>query len=200
MSRRRFILAAAGALGGGGAFLALSQFFGHSERLKRAIGDGSPFKVHATGYWPSTARSDERKMEGKNEDRIGAPLHTLEEYLDGKSDHVSISGDLDIFPYGQKLVVEGWPGVPGLVGRVVDTGSHFFNVGGLVKKGKGSKVYRVIGEEPLDFDVYSSKTFVPKKGITARPVVGDHWASRTKKTVKEIHTEKLVGLDLLGAA
>lgn len=212
MITRRTIAIGSGAVIGGGLFVALYQAIAHARAISRGVGSapdfldgaGGTFKVHATGYWPSTAREDERKMEGKNKDRIGAPLHTLEDFIAGRSDHVSLSGDLDIFPYGQLLLIHGWPGVPNLRGRVTDTGGHFFNVGGLVKRGKASKVIRVFSEEPLDFDVESSKTFVPKKGITATIVPGDHWASRTKKTVQTVQTDKiqrdgLIGIDAMVA-
>ena len=189
---------AGGALLAGSA-LAWWQIWSTVDAIKKGVGyapafeggTGGSFKVHATGYWPATARSDEKSMEGKNEDRIGAPLHTIEDFIAGRSDHVSISGDIDVFPYGQKLLIEGWPDAPNLVGRVTDTGSHFYDAGGLVKKGKASKVYRVIGEEPLDFCVVSSKTFVPKHNVVAQIVVGDHWISRTKRTIKELNTSNI---------
>jgi hypothetical protein len=203
------LLSGGGAVAAAGAALGLAWWrsSAHTRAIVQGVGAapaftggaGGVFRVRPTGYWPFTAREDEKKMEGGVHDRIGAPLYTVEDFLAGKSDHVSLSGDLDIFPYGQKLIIEGWPGAPNLVGRVTDTGGNFFNVGGLVKKGKASKVYRVLGEEPLDFCVFSSKTFVPKKGVTARIVPGDHWASRTKATVKDVDKSKFQGQAVVGS-
>lgn len=187
MNRRKFLLAL---LGGGAAATAVGAWwsaFSTVSAIKKGVGSapayddgaGGTFKVHPTGYWPYTAREDEKKMEGKPVDRKGAKLYTLEDFLSGKSDHVSGAGDYEIFPYGQKLIVDGWPDVPNLVIRVTDTGGHFHG---------SKKIYRVMGEEPIDFCVYTRKTFVPKKGITARIVPGDHWA---KKGLKDVDKSKI---------
>lgn len=182
----RAVAVALGGVGAGGVlYLAYDWLFVRDLRGK--VAGGGTFKVHATGYWPETARADERKMEGKNVDRIGEPLHTVEDYQAGRSDHASVSGDPDIFPYGQKIVVDWFDGT--IVGRVTDTGSHFHGL---------KKVYRVVGEEPLDFDVHSSSTPVPKHGVVARIVPGDHWASKTKRSVAEVATEKIKDQVVIG--
>lgn len=120
------------------------------------------FPIRCTGYWPFSARPEERRMEGGPVDRKGHPLHTLEDYRAGKADFVSVSGDYTIFPYGQRLTITEWPDV---IFRVVDTGSHFHGAG---------KVYRESGSEPFDICVASSKS--PVDANTYAVIVpGDHW-------------------------
>ncbi len=178
------------ALGGAGAgtalYLAYDWLFARDLRGK--VARGGTFKVHATGYWPETASASEQKMEGGKEGaaawrgrRVVDPgtgkralLHTVEDYQAGKSDHVSVSGDPDVFPFGQKIIVDWFDGQ--IVGRVTDTGGHFHGL---------KKVYRVVGEEPLDFDVHSSSTPVPKKDVVARIVPGDHWDEGGAAVAKE---------------
>lgn len=172
------------------AYIASRKAAAHVEEMKSMAEGGGTFKVHATGYWPFSAKASEKKMEGAPVDRKGKPLHTVEDFLAGKADHVSVSGDDAIFPYGQLLVVD-WGG-KSIKARVTDTGGHFRGAG---------KVYRVIGEEPLDFCVESSKTAVPKSNVTAQIIKGDHW----DKAGKAIATEGLkgqnvmVGLDVFAA-
>jgi hypothetical protein len=176
-------------------YLAYDWLF--ERELKDKIISGGSFKVHATGYWPETASEAEKKMEGGLEGaaawrgrRVVDPttgkrvqLHTVEDFLAGHSDHVSISGDPDIFPFGQKLVVNWFDKT--IVGRVTDTGGHFHGP---------KKVYRVVGEEPLDFDVHSSSTPVPKKGVVAQIAVGDHW----DKIGTQLVAEKFKGQTVTG--
>jgi len=102
-------------------------------------------------------------MEGAPVDRKGAPLHTVEDFLAGRADHVSVSGDYEIFPYGQKILIP-W-GDKTIIGRVTDTGGHFHGAG---------KVYRVVGREPLDVCVESSKTVIPDRDATVTIVPGDN--------------------------
>jgi hypothetical protein len=109
-------------------------------------------KIRATGYWPYSAREDEKKMEGGTNDRLGHPIITLEQHLSNPTryPYVSVSGDDAIWPAGQRISIDAWPSA---VFRVVDTGSHFRGAG---------KIIRVTGYEPLDIAVNSSKTTVPK--------------------------------------
>lgn len=154
---------------------------------------GPQFAVHATGYWPYSAREDEKQMEGGVDDRKGKPIITLEMHTADpvKYPYVSVSGDDNIFPYGQRLSINAWPGK---VFRVVDTGSHFRGT---------NKVYRVMGEEPLDFAVDSSKTEIPKRDVLATIVVGDTFDKSTKVVAADKFKGQSVavgcGLDLLGA-
>jgi hypothetical protein len=140
------------------------------------------FAAHLTGYWPFTAREDERKMEGGINDRRGNRLHTLEQHLADPVAHpfVSVAGDDQVFPYGQRLEISAWPG---RTFRVVDTGGHFRGAG---------KLYRVLGEEPLDICVDSSKTIVPKKGITARIIPGDNFERGKAVATSGIKSQNVV--------
>jgi len=158
-------------------------------------GSANTITLHLTGYWPFQAgmTATERKMEGAPVDRKGKPLYTAEAFLAGKADHVSLSGDPDIFPYGQKINIP-W-GNKMLVGRVTDTGGHFHGLG---------KVFRVAGAEPIDVCVESSKTVIPKKTVDAAVIVGDH----LDKSPKQLALDKAGkpqtvavgdGFDLLGA-
>lgn len=152
---------------------------------------GIAFEARVTGYWPFTARADEQKMEGGVNDRKGHPLHTLEDFQAGKAPYVAVSGDPEIFPYGQRLTLAEWPGV---IFRVVDTGSHFMGL---------HKLYRVIGREPLDVCVHGTDTHVVAF-TDATIIPGDHM----DKAGKEVAVDKLGhpsasvgggdGLDLLG--
>jgi hypothetical protein len=128
-------------------------------------GDKGVIDVRLTGYWPFTARDDEKKMEGGVNDRKGNRLHTLEQHLADSVAHpyVSVSGDDAVFPYGQRVEISAWPKA---VFRVVDTGGHFRGAG---------KIYRALGREPLDICVDSDKTPVPKTSTTARIVAGDNF-------------------------
>lgn len=141
---------------------------GTTASLPGAPPAGATVAIHATGYWPKSARPDERTMEGGLKDRLGKPLFTLEEFQAGKAPYVSVAGDDSIWPYGQRIAVNAWPGV---TFRVVDTGGGFRGI---------NKRFRVVGEEPLDFCVDSSKTFVPKKNVTATIFPGDHFATGGK--------------------
>jgi len=136
--------------------------------------------IRATGYWPFTARDDEKKMEGGTKDRKGNPLHTVEDFLAGKADFVSLSGDDAVWPYGQKLLIP-WVGGKTIVGRVVDTGSHFRGAG---------KIYRVVGYEPIDVCVESSKSEVPKK-ITAQIVPGDSFDKKKDVVVSKLKDQSV---------
>jgi hypothetical protein len=153
-------------------------------------GTGVTVPVRVTGYWPFTARPDEVKMEGGTNDRKGNPLHTLEDFQTGKAPFVSVSGDYTIWPYGQRISLAEWPGV---LFRVVDTGSHFHGA---------NKVFRIAGREPLDVCVASSKTkVVPQTDATIYP--GDHFEKSTSQVALERIGKPTVAvgddLDLLGA-
>lgn len=138
---------------------------------------GAQVSLRLTGYWPFSATAAELKMEGGVNDRKGKPLHTVEDYLAGKADHVSLSGDDAIFPYGQRIDIP-W-GSRTLIGRVTDTGSHFRGAG---------KLYRVAGSEPIDVCVATSKTVIPQKTVTAAIISGDNLAGG-----KAVATGKFTG-------
>lgn len=139
--------------------------------------------LRLTGYWPFTARSDEKKMEGGVFDRMMPPgkykndptsqqykdhiLHTVEDYLAGTAPFVSLSGDDAIWPYAQAVRIP-WTNGGTILGRVVDTGSHFRGI---------NKLYRAVGFEPIDVCVASSSTVVPTK-VEAQIVPGDNFATK----------------------
>ena len=139
------------------------------------------FKARTTGYWPFTATESERKMEGGTNDRKGKPLYTLEQHLAGKAPYVSVSGDDAVFPYGQRLTLDVWPGA---VFRVVDTGGHFRGAG---------KVYRIAGYEPLDICVDSDKTVMPKTAV-AQIVPGDNFDKGKAVATSGIRDQTVAGL------
>jgi hypothetical protein len=124
---------------------------------------GNTVKLRLTGYWPFSARPDERGMEGGKSDRVGNPLYTLEDFQAGKAPYVSLSGDDAAWPYGQRIEIDEFPGV---IFRVVDTGSHFSS--------KKNKTYKEEGYEPIDVCVNSSSTKLPKTA-TAHIVKGDNF-------------------------
>ena len=83
---------------------------------------GQRFNSRGTGYFP-----DASPMEGGFVDRVGKPLHTLQDYLAGRAGYVSVAMDSTAFPYGTKLRIpelEAKYGRP-IEFRVVDTGGAF---------------------------------------------------------------------------
>lgn len=161
-----------------------------------APGGKNTIKVHLTHYYPFQAglTDAQRKMEGAPVDATGAPLHTVEDFLAGKSDYVSLAGDLQghkgtVWPYGQKILFP-W-GDKTLVGRVTDTGGHFHGM---------NKVFRVVGAEPIDVCVLSSANHPPKSTVDVQVVVGDHFAKASAVAQLDKAGKPVVGggLDLLG--
>jgi hypothetical protein len=111
--------------------------------------------IHVTMYYKPFAGMTEKqkKMEGGATDARGNPLCSLEDYLSGDAEYVSLArdylagppgGDKRFVKYGTRVRI---PQIEGLMGwdyiefRLVDTGGHFF--------GKG-KVIKVNGAEPID--------------------------------------------------
>ena len=120
--------------------------------------------VRLTEYCPFQPgmTAAEEKMQGGVFDRIGKPLYSLEDYLEGKAPYVSLACDLKGGPpgnvpefrkYGTKVwlpeisesiadYVEGLTDPPKMIlFRLVDTGGHFFGA---------NKKVRVAGYEPID--------------------------------------------------
>lgn len=145
-------------------------------------------KIHATGYWPyhAAAGTDAKakKMEGGTKDRRGRPIHTLEQHLRDPVAHpyVSVAGDFEIWPDGQRISLSPWPNA---IFRVVDTGGNFYGA---------KKVYRVVGEEPLDIAVDGPQTRVPKKDVVATIYPGDNWGGAGLRP-KAAEKGALVSLD-----
>lgn len=168
--------------------------------VKQAVATGGSFLVHTTGYWPyqEGLTAKERLMEGIPFDRKAPSIcktnpndpscksheiHTLEMHLRDPVAHpfVSVSGDDQVFPYGQRIGLSAWPNA---VFRVVDTGGHFRGV---------NKVYRVMGQEPLDIAVDSSKTFVPKTAVTAYIFTGDNFEHGKAVATSGIRNQTVAG-------
>jgi 3D (Asp-Asp-Asp) domain-containing protein len=116
---------------------------------------GQSFTAKGTGYFP-----DNSPMEGGFKDRMGKPLHTLQDFLNGKAPYVSVAMDSKAFPYGTKLRIpelEKKYGRP-IEFRVVDTGGAF--------KGKGTSridICTANRKASLDPTVNGKLTLVPQK-------------------------------------
>lgn len=83
---------------------------------------GETFQAKATGYFP-----DNSAIEGGFVDRKGARLRTLQGYLSGADEYVSLAMDTNAFPYGQKLRIQEFEAKyrRDVEFRVVDTGGAF---------------------------------------------------------------------------
>ena len=84
------------------------------------------FVAKGTGYFP-----DSSAMEGGFVDRKGAKLRTLQQFLNGSADYVSVAMDPKAFPYGQRLRIAELNKKYGkdIVFKVVDTGGAFMGKG-----------------------------------------------------------------------
>lgn len=82
----------------------------------------SSFVSRGTGYYPAN-----NSMEGGFLDRKGAKLRTLQQFLAGRAEYVSVAMDTKAFPYGQRLRIKELEAKYGrkIVFRVVDTGGAF---------------------------------------------------------------------------
>jgi len=94
-----------------------------------------PFPSLATGYYPrGYSTPEEARMEGGPLDRLGRPLHTIEEFLAGNAPYASAALDSDALPYGTiffcpEIGKRYSVSFDGIVFRAVDTGSAFKNMG-----------------------------------------------------------------------
>jgi hypothetical protein len=155
-----------------------------------ALTSGASFKCKLTNYHPyDVGNAAEKVMEGGKNDRVGNPLHTLEDFLGGNAPYVSVSGDDAIFPYGQRLVLETWPDV---IFRVVDTGGHFSSAEWAIKKGF-TKVYRVAGYEPLDICCATRDTSLAPTLTRATIVNGDTFAANYPNQRQDVNTDPFQG-------
>lgn len=80
------------------------------------------FTSRGTGYYPAN-----NSLEGGFVDRKGAKLRTLQQFLAGKADYVSVAMDSNAFTYGQRLRIKELEAKYGkaITFRVVDTGGAF---------------------------------------------------------------------------
>lgn len=95
---------------------------GEEASTTDALSVTSSFVSHGTGYYP--ARS---ALEGGFVDRKGVRLRTLQQFLAGQADYVSVAMDSSAFPYGQHLRIKELDAKYGraIDFRVVDTGGAF---------------------------------------------------------------------------
>lgn len=185
------VLVGVGVAGASGALAGL-LFLLTKGKVKAAVAGeakgGGRVKLKLTGYWPFSAGSGERKMEGGKTDRMGNPLHTLEQHLadPGKHPYVSLAGDSEVFPYGQRLIIPEFGDKA--VCRVVDTGGHFLGA---------NKLVRVAGYEPIDVCVDSRSSKLPDT-VTATVVPGDNFAKGRAVSYASLTPGATVGLDEIG--
>jgi 3D (Asp-Asp-Asp) domain-containing protein len=91
------------------------------------VGDGElssakSFRARGTAYYPSND-----PIEGGFVDRKGAPLRTLQDFLAGRAEYVSVAMDVNAFAYGTHLRIAQLEAKYGraIDFRVVDTGGAF---------------------------------------------------------------------------
>lgn len=82
----------------------------------------STFTSRGTGYYP-----DSSALEGGFNDRMGKKLRTLQQFLAGNAEYVSVAMDSSAFKYGTRLRIKELDAKYGkaIVFRVVDTGGAF---------------------------------------------------------------------------
>jgi hypothetical protein len=152
------------------------------EEVKEKLSSGGRFNARLTAYWPFKPgmTEAERRMEGGTKDRKGKPLITLEMHRadPAKYPYVSVAGDDAIWPYGQRIAIDAFPGV---VFRVVDTGGHFRGT---------NKLYRVAGHEPLDICVDSPKS-MKSQTSSATIFPGDNFAKGAAVAAGKMQGQKV---------
>ena len=190
---------------GGLVLLGLGALWLMARRTERAtqeaIVNGGTLKVRLTGFWPFVEglSGADRLREGGPRDRVGNPLHTLEDHLrdPGAHPYVSVSGDPEAWPYGQRIIIANWPSA---IFRVVDTGGHFMG-DPIVSPPAGwkgtAKVYRAAGYEPLDVCVDSPETVISPHLSSATIVAGDDFAANhPRASVSEVDPTRFFGQEL----
>jgi 3D (Asp-Asp-Asp) domain-containing protein len=95
---------------------------GASEVGADELGAGSTFVSKGTGYYPSNSA-----LEGGFKDMRGAPLRTLQQFLNGDADYVSVAMDKGVVPYGTVISIREFNQKYGrnIIFKVVDTGGAF---------------------------------------------------------------------------
>lgn len=89
---------------------------------EEAVRVTASFTSRGTAYYPANTR-----LEGGFLDRRGAKLRTLQQFLDGDAEYVSVAMDTRAFKYGQRLRIRELEEKyeREIVFRVVDTGGAF---------------------------------------------------------------------------
>ena len=83
---------------------------------------GTVYRSRATGYYPAA-----NSREGGYVDRKGKKLRTLQDFIDGRTNYVSVAMDVKAAPYGARICIpelNARYGEP-IAFRVVDTGGAF---------------------------------------------------------------------------
>ncbi|CAN5813979.1 hypothetical protein BH11MYX4_BH11MYX4_14490 [soil metagenome] len=113
------VMGAVALLGSGCGGQSGDEAFGASADEIRV---SSTFTSRGTGYYP-----DSSALEGGFKDRVGKPLHTLQQFLAGSAPYVSVAMDTSAFKYGTRLRIRELDSKHGraIVFRVVDTGGAF---------------------------------------------------------------------------
>ena len=95
---------------------------GGAQQQSGAFPTDNLFRSRGTGYYPAN-----NAMEGGFNDRRGVRLRTLQQFLNGSADYVSVAMDSNAFDYGQKLRIKELEEKYGrqIEFRVVDTGGAF---------------------------------------------------------------------------
>jgi 3D (Asp-Asp-Asp) domain-containing protein len=104
-------------------FMSACSPTGGEESVAQAEGAYTEsFTAEATAYYP-----DSSALEGGFVDRKGKRLQTLQQFLDGEADYVSVAMDTKAFSYGQRLRIHELEEKyeREIVFRVVDTGGAF---------------------------------------------------------------------------
>ena len=132
----------------------------------------SSFTSRGTGYYP-----DSSALEGGFKDRVGKPLHTLQQFLNGSASYVSVAMDSSAFKYGTRLRIRELDSKYGraIVFRVVDTGGAFRGKGRTridicTANNKASLDPTINGTLHLDvIDETGGGTLPPASGTTDTP-------------------------------
>jgi len=128
-SPRRFVgLALSTLLAGATALLAVSGCAAQADGSEETgasqdeLRVTSSFTSRGTGYYPSSS-----SLEGGFNDRAGKRLRTLQQFLAGDAEYVSVAMDSSAFKYGTRLRIKELDAKYGraIVFRVVDTGGAF---------------------------------------------------------------------------
>jgi 3D (Asp-Asp-Asp) domain-containing protein len=102
---------------------------GGATEAEESVGDSqdeirvtSSFTSRGTGYYPSSSA-----LEGGFNDRKGKKLRTLQQFLAGSAEYVSVAMDSNAFKYGTRLRIKELDAKYGrkIIFRVVDTGGAF---------------------------------------------------------------------------
>ena len=157
--------------GSSGGRLTLKTTKYHPNDAKTAAQKKMEGGIHGAAVWRGKKAVD--PATGKR-----PVLYSLDDALAGRAPYCSLAGDPEVWPFGQRLEIDAWPGV---VFRVVDTGGNF--------KGANKK-YHIPGTEPIDVCVDTKKTPVPTT-TGARIAAGDNFEGGTQVAVSNLRGQNV---------